>query len=244
VPYLNAIPLTFGLEQSLTFLPPSQLAVALHSGRLDVALLSVSEALRHDGYDLLRGPGIVSRGPVYSVGVAHRVPLAEVEEIHIDPATCTSVNLLRVLLATYGWHPRLVPLTDYSRAARHTATLLIGNPAIEFRRAGHPHAWWDLGEAWQETEGLPFVYAAWVLRRGLELREVRALLQRTAREGTARLPELIAQRPEFDHAFRQAYLGGWIQFDLDGPAQLGVERFANRLQALGPDPIFSPRWVD
>ena len=132
VPYLNAVPLTHGLEQDTVFLPPSRLAVELHAGRLDAALLSITEALFHDGYDLLSGLGIVSRGPVFSVGVGHRIPLAELEEIHVDTASCTSINLLRVLLAARGLHPRLVPLADDADAPSLPAVLLIGNPAIDF----------------------------------------------------------------------------------------------------------------
>ena len=45
VPYLNAAPLTFGLEQEIAFVPPSQLAVELHAGRLDAALVSLTEVL-------------------------------------------------------------------------------------------------------------------------------------------------------------------------------------------------------
>jgi len=41
VPYLNAVPLTAGIEHGCVFLPPSRLAAELHAGRLDAALVSV-----------------------------------------------------------------------------------------------------------------------------------------------------------------------------------------------------------
>ena len=244
VPYLNAAPLTFGLERDIVFLPPSQLALELRAGRLDAALLSVTEALFHDGYDLLSGPGIVSRGPVFSVGVAHRVPLEDVTEIHIDTASGTSVNLLRVFLAARGLQPRLVPLTDYAAAPSLPAVLLIGNPAIDFRRAGHGHVWWDFGEAWQRAEGRPFVYAVWVLRRIPGLESLKATLRDAATAGIAALPDLIASRPEYDLPFRRHYLGDCIRFDVDAAARAGLERFAERLRALDDRPVFPPRWVE
>jgi predicted solute-binding protein len=243
VPYLNAVPLTHGLESETVFLPPSRLGPELRAGRLDAALLSVTEALFHEGHDLLAGPGVVSRGPVYSVGVAHRVPLEDVRELHVDTASCTSVNLLRVFLARRGLSPRLVPLADYSAAPSLDAVMLIGNAAIDFRRAGHAHAWWDFGATWWEEERLPFVYAAWVLRRVPGLAGLHARLRRAAAEGVAALPRTVADRTEYDVAFRRRYLGGWIHFDIDDAARAGVARFAECLRGLGGAPVFEPRWV-
>jgi hypothetical protein len=44
VPYLNAVPLTWGLEREIVFLPPSQLGLAIREGELDVALLSITQS--------------------------------------------------------------------------------------------------------------------------------------------------------------------------------------------------------
>ena len=70
VPYLNAVPLTCGLEGRCSFLPPSALAVELRSGRLEAALLSVTEALFAPGYPIVDGVAIASDGPVFSVFLA------------------------------------------------------------------------------------------------------------------------------------------------------------------------------
>ena len=45
---------------------------------LDAALVSVTETLLKDRYDILDGVAIASLGEVYSVVLAHRKPLAEV----------------------------------------------------------------------------------------------------------------------------------------------------------------------
>ena len=60
------------------------------------ALLSVTEMLFHDGYDILDGVAVASRGAVKSVFLAHRQPLAEIETIHCDTASLTSVNMINV----------------------------------------------------------------------------------------------------------------------------------------------------
>lgn len=241
VPYLNAAPLTRGLS-NVVMLPPSRLAPELHEGRLDAALLSVTEALGHPEHEILDGFGILSRGPVFSVGVTHSVPLDQASAIHLDPASCTSVNLLRVLLRSRGLEPRLLPLASARDAAVHEASLLIGNPAIEFRRAHPGRPWWDLGEAWWQQEGLPFVFAAWVLRKDAPL-ALRRILAGAARRGLQELDGIARDATDFDEPFRRAYLGGHVQYDLDGAAREGVERFARLLREATGREWHAPRWV-
>jgi chorismate dehydratase len=241
VPYLNAAPLTHGLPDVLR-LPPSQLASELHAGRLDAALLSITEAMGDHGHEVLANVGILCRGPVFSVGVTHQVPLEQVTAIHLDPASCTSVNLLRVLLDSSGLRPRLLPLESPVHAEAHEATLLIGNPAIAFRQNHPTRPWWDLGEAWWQRERLPFVFAAWVLRRDAP-RELRRLLADAARMGLARIGDIAREATDFDEPFRRAYLGGHVQYDLDAAARQGVERFVARLREATGMPCHAPRWA-
>src|SRR5688500_2541671 len=97
VPYLNAVPLTRGLEDEITLLPPSQLGVMLERDELDAALVSITGVLYSERYDILDGIAVASLGEVYSVFLAHKKPLAEVEMIECDPGSRTSVNLIKVL---------------------------------------------------------------------------------------------------------------------------------------------------
>ncbi len=242
VHYLNALPLTHGLGTDLVRLPPSRLATELHAGRLDAALLSVTEALFHPTHEILDGIGILSRGPVYSVGLAHRQPLDQIQRVHLDPASCTSVNLLRVMLHQRGWNPSFEPLRTYAEAASLDNVLLIGNPAIDFRREHPDRPWWDLGEAWHLSEHLPFTYAVWVLRQGSDP-ALRQLLQQSAARGAVELPGIIRESTEYDAPFRTAYLGGHVQYDLDAAAREGIRRFANRLRGVTDREVYDPRFV-
>src|SRR5881227_2468918 len=52
VRYLNAVPLTRGLEEQVTFTVPSKLAEMLQRDELDAALVSVTEILFNDRYDV------------------------------------------------------------------------------------------------------------------------------------------------------------------------------------------------
>src|SRR5512133_2161831 len=99
VKYLNAVPLTRGLEDEVIFATPSELAKLLRRDELDAALVSVVEVLFQDRYDIVDGIAIASLGEVQSVLLAHRKPIEEIREVYCDTASLTSVELLRVLLA-------------------------------------------------------------------------------------------------------------------------------------------------
>src|SRR5207247_6621713 len=86
VPYLNAVPLTRGLEDQVIFVTPSKLAEMLQRDELDAALVSVTEVLFNDRYDILDGIAVASLGEVKSVFLAHRQPLSEVKEVYCDAA--------------------------------------------------------------------------------------------------------------------------------------------------------------
>ena len=66
---------------------------------------------------------------------------------------------------------------------------------------------------------------------------------RAAAQGLATLPSIVASRSEYDLSFRQAYLGGYIQYLMDAPARDGIRRFAERLAALSERPVHPPRFM-
>ena len=206
VPYLNSAPLTHGIEEQIDFVVPSALAKKIRNGELDAALVSVTEALFHEGYDILDGVAVASDGPVKSVFLAHRQQLEEIKTVYCDTASLTSVNLLRVLLAERGINPIFEPLPDYAQARELDNVLLIGNSGIDFLRAPYEHSIWDLGTAWKELTDLPFVYAVWALRRGCHDETLRNKLLTAKANGLKHLPEIIATHPDYDEDLRSAYL--------------------------------------
>ncbi len=243
VPYLNAVPATRGLEDEIQFVTPAKLAEMLRRDELDAALVSVTEVLFNDRYDVLDGVSIASLGEVKSVFVAHRYPLAEVHEIFCDPASLTSVNLLKVLLAERGIRAELIPLPDYEIAPSCDAVLLIGDRAIDFLRAEHSHQIWDLGSAWFDLTKLPFVYAVWALRRGVENKELRRRLREAKEFGVDTLDHIIRTRTEYDLDFRQDYLGWHIHYHLGSDEKRGLATFAELLRKHGLGPVFDPQYV-
>ena len=89
VPYLNAVPLTRGLEDEVKFVPPARLAEMLRNNELDAALVSIVEVLFTD----------LQRSPTYPAGLALR--FARVARIRDDktPADADTVQHLHALFA-------------------------------------------------------------------------------------------------------------------------------------------------
>ncbi|MBM3881293.1 MAG: menaquinone biosynthesis protein [Verrucomicrobia bacterium] len=244
VPYLNTVPLTCGLEQQLVFATPARLAELLRRDELDAALVSVTEVLFTNRYDVLDGIAIASLGEVQSVLLAHRPPLAELSEVHCDTASLTSVNLLRVLLAERGLHPTFTPLPNYAQASACDAVLLIGDPALDFLRAPLTHTIWDLGTAWFEGTQLPFVYAVWALRRDVPNEPLRRRLRQARDLGLDTLDHIIRTRTEYDRDFRQDYLRWHIHYHLGTDEKRGLARFAALLAKHGSAPVYAPVFVE
>jgi predicted solute-binding protein len=243
VPYLNAAPLVRGIEDEIVLAPPSKLAAMLQNNELDAGLVSITEVLLNDRSDILDGMAIASLGEVQSVFLAHRRPLEEMTEVLCDTASLTSVNLLRVLLAERGLHPLFSPLPDSGAAAAADFVLLIGDPALDFIRAPHEHEIMDLGTAWSELTRLPFVYAVWALRRGVENNVLRGQLREARDFGLDTLEYIIRSRPEYDYNFRKDYLGWHIHFHMATDEKRGIAKFVELLRKHGRGPVFEPRFV-
>jgi len=243
VGYLNAVPLTRGLEDEITFATPAQLAAMLRKDELDAALVSVTEVLFNDCYDVLDGIAVASLGEVKSVLLAHRAPIEQVKEVFCDTASLTSVQLLRVLLKERGLQPELKPLASYDVASLPEFALLIGDPALDFLRAPHQHEIWDLGAAWYELTRLPFVYAVWALRRGSDNSSLRRQLREARDFGLDTLDQIINSRTDYDYDFRKDYLSWHIHYHLGADEKRGLARFTELLRRHTGQTIYDPRFV-
>jgi predicted solute-binding protein len=244
VPFLNAAPLVRGIEDEVIVATPAKLAEMLQRDELDAGLVSITEVLFHDRYDVLDGMAIASLGEVQSVFLAHRRPVAEINEVFCDTASLTSVNLLRVLLAERGLKPEFKPLPDYPSAKDRDYVLLIGDAALDFLRAPHDHEIMDLGQAWMELTQLPFVYAVWALRRGVENKQLRRQLREARDFGLDTLDSIIQNRTEYDFDFRKDYLGWHIHYHLGADEKRGLAKFTEFLRKHNLGPVYEPKFVN
>jgi len=238
VKYLNARPLIHGWSGAVDFDHPAALCRKLELGDLDVAMVSSLEFLRRPIYRIVDKISISSRGPVYSVLVAHREELSRIQEIKLDPASETSVALLRCLLAQRGLNPRLV--LWHRHLADATARLLIGDQAIRFRKKHSDYRLWDLGEEWKNAINLPFVFALWLIRPEIEkAKEIADALRRLRDHNLEKLDDLISTQSEVSPAFCRKYYREHLFFDFGEREKAGLREFhhhclLNKID-VGPD---------
>jgi chorismate dehydratase len=196
VSYSNTAPLTAGLpEQALRRGVPAEVADWLAAGEVDVAIVPSIELGRISGLRALPGWGVAADGQVLSVLLFSRCPLAEIGSVALDASSRTSAALVRVLLEREGVEARFVKRSEGSldeRLEGVDAALLIGDPALRAQRPPGVTAY-DLAAEWKRHVGLPFVFAVWAVRAGLEPEAAQLrLFSDSGEEGLSRLPDLAA----------------------------------------------------
>jgi chorismate dehydratase len=243
VSYFNSKPLVHELE---TLVPqaelildyPSRLADQMARGDLDVALIPVIEYFRAGNYSLVPNIAIASQGPVLSVTLFSRVPWSAIRRVSLDEGSRTSAALAQVLLRKkYGVQAEVCPL-PLDRQAEDVdadAVLLIGDRAMHACLPGFRHAF-DLGQEWHDWTGLPFVYAAWAVRPGVDLGPVLDALYEAKRRGIENVGGIAAREAphlKLDAGFCRRYLANIIRFDL-GPRELaGLHHYYMLASELG-----------
>lgn len=245
VSYLNTKPLVYQFDRfapqaELVFDVPGRLADDLTAGRLDVALIPSVEYFRDPSYTMVSDACIACRGPVLSVKLFARVPIAEIRSLALDEGSRTSAVLVQILLAKrFGVRPRIesLPVECGLADTQADAVLLIGDRAI-YSPPGRFAAVWDVGDEWCQWTGLPFVFAMWVARAGCDLQEIEQALSQSRDAGLAHLPEIAAAeaaalgltRPEC-----LAYLRDRLHFQLGPGEREGLalyRRLAEEMQLI------------
>ena len=247
VQYLNTRPLIYGLSNDLLFDLPSRLADRLASGDLDIALIPTIElfhglgradrAAATAGYRVISQACIACRGPVMSVRLFFRTRPERVRSLAVDEGSRTSVALCRILLATrYGLTPELetLPIDAPIETTSADAVLLIGDRAIGPTGGGF-QAVWDLGDEWHRATGLPFVFAVWAARPGVDGERAGRLLDAARDRGKANLAAIAAAEAA-GHGLTVPqcldYLSDNLHYDLSQPEQLALERFYGEARKL------------
>jgi chorismate dehydratase len=221
VSFLNAKPLICGLEKdpavSLHLDVPANLLRKLESKAFDVALLPVIDYQRAEGLRIVPAGGIGSDGITLTVRIFSRRPIREMKQLGCDPDSHTSVALARIVLAElYGIMPELVPL-----GRSDDALLLIGDKVVRDEPSGMPHQL-DLGEAWKRLTGMPFVFAVWIARDGVNLGDLPRRLEAARIRGIGRIDEIVAEHAQslgWPRELARKYLSDYLKFEI-GPRQI------------------------
>ena len=235
VSYLNTKPLIYGFEQGLmdgvaelSIDYPAKVAEKLLSDEIDIGLVPVAIIPRLAEYHVISDYCIGCNGEVSSVCLFSDVPIHQVETILLDYQSRTSVALLKILLKEH-WKvsPELVTGTaGYEKSIGDTtAGLVIGDRALQ----QHPVSKYsfDLGQAWKDMTGLPFVFAAWISNKKLPA-SFEEVMNRANQLGLDQLDLVIKQNPGtgFD---LEKYYRSYIKFRMDMPMRGAIALFLDKL---------------
>jgi chorismate dehydratase len=201
ISYLNVWPLfapltkAFPESDQLRYISghPSELNASLAAGGVDMAPASAFAYLENPlPFCLLPELSIcAARGPIQSVLLVSPVPLEELPEylrqsgqtVFLSQASASSNALLKTLWR-YAWgfaEPRWETMAPGLGATTDRPFVEIGDLALRhYLTPPQGRHVIDLGQAWKDFTGLPFVFALWIARRGLGEKK-RETLRRVAK---------------------------------------------------------------
>jgi chorismate dehydratase len=236
VSYLNTKPLLYGIkrhpvinEMELVEDYPSKIAQMLIDDEVDVGLIPVAATVRLKEWNIVSDYCIGSDGAVASVCIFSEVPIEEVEKVYLDYQSRTSVNLARVLLNEY-WKKDIEFVDAKGEDFREqivgkSAGVVIGDRALQQRtRSKYIY---DLGAAWKDHTGLPFVFAAWIANKKLPQDFVDAFNEANAL-GLENIDAVITENP-FPYFDLHNYYTSCISYNLDECKREGLQLFLEKL---------------
>lgn len=254
VSFLNARPLIESFDDAgegrggveggpvIKFDVPSALLDDLVNEKTDVALCPVID-FQLSERELLIVPvgGIGCDGPTLTVRIYSRVPIREITRVHMDTDSHTSVCLTQVILRKmYDVKPEMVKYTGGGEAGGDfpdETYLLIGDKVVANAPSDEEFAYQlDLGQSWKELTGLPFVFAVWMTRPGVELGDLPVRLEREHVENKERIGEIAAKHAReagWPVELAEEYLGQLLKFGIDTPQLQAMQLFYQFAYELG-----------
>lgn len=228
---MNTKPLLYGIERDvirkdieLIIDYPSRIADMLLKDEIDMGLVPVAVIPKMSAWFINGDHCIGSNGPVASVCLFSETPIEKIDRVLLDYQSRTSVQLARVLLKEY-WkiQPGLMDAgTDFRDHIKGTtAGVVIGDRAFEQRKVS-PYVY-DLGEAWKNMTGLPFVYAAWISNKPLDPAFVRQF-DAANRAGLSRIDAVVRENP-YELFDLHEYFTQYLDYKLDDFKKAGLEKF-------------------
>ena len=240
VSYINTLPFLEGLKDcplhgrmDLVLVPPAQCAELFIEGSVDIALVPVGAMQKMSGIEFITDYGIGCDGAVRTVMLVSKSDLDGIRAVQFDRDSRTS-NLLVQVLAKRHWKKEWSFFTsedpDEWRTIQGGARVAIGDKVFALEK--EDLNFWDMGEAWKEDTGLPFLFAAWVSRPGIDP-EFKARLNRCFQAGISSIPGMDL------NAMHREYLANSISFPFDRKKKVALELFLQEAAALQENPIFS-----
>jgi len=233
VPFLNAKPLIYKLERdkSVKLIEeyPAKLSNLLKEGKIDIGLIPTIDYFRGVGKWVVPDISISSYEKAESVKLFFKDDILNIKTVAVDRKSSSSVALLRIILnEVYSLSPEFREITPVLPEVleENEAILLIGDQAL--MTSGKSL---DLGQEWYRFTQLPFVYAFWVIREGIEnYNEIVRILIKSKECGLRNLDEIItnqSKRLSLSEEIISNYFRQIMHYDLKRQELKGILRFVN-----------------
>ena len=243
VPYLSCEPFYFDMERrgiELHDVVPAGLAAAIDSGEVDAGPVPLVDYFRlEDHIQPLSGFCIASVNQASSSILHSQHPTQNLAGALIGATDeePTSLSLLQVLLSQKH---QVQPKAYVGLDDPYDAFLLTGNQGLRRRRGvrGYPHKY-DLGEEWHQWTSLPFVFARWMARKDMDLKDL-AMLEDSLYVGQKDWLDGLYRmsRPRDDILMRPRDVLEYIQslrFFVGVPEEKAIDHFRQCLERLKSD---------
>ena len=235
--YLNTKPLLYGIERSpvlkdMTLITdhPARIADLLLKDEIDVGLVPVAIIPQMKEYYINTRYVIGCNGPVASVCLFSEVPVESLQTVVMDYQSRTSVALARILLREY-WQVnpahRDADTGFLEKIKGTTGAVVIGDRALK-QRTISTHVY-DLGEAWKNLTGLPFVFAAWISNKKLDPDWVTEF-EKANGEGVHHLDRVLEGLTN-DSFNLKAYYTRYLSYEMDAEKEKGLQVFLKKISS-------------
>ena len=249
VSYLNSKPLIDSLDEVegviVDYHVPADLRAQLENDEVDIALCPVIDYFQSPE-DLVVVPsgGIGCAGPTLTVRLFSQVPIPDIREVYADTESHTSVALTRVILKkTFNIEPKLVSYVAKDRKAegqsvdQPEAMLLIGDKVVNDAPCdcAYKHQL-DLGQAWWEMTGLPFVFAVWMTKKGKALGQLPSILSELRLQNSEHIDALAdkyAAKHGWSHDLAKQYMSEILRYQVGHNELMGIKQFIVFAKELG-----------
>ncbi|MDP7005832.1 MAG: menaquinone biosynthesis protein [Phycisphaerales bacterium] len=205
VDFLNTVPMIDGISfvegVELIKKVPSELIGCLERNEVDVALASSIDYQRSNSELCILPVGVLSSdGETLTVRLCSRKPFDEISKVYCDSDSHTSVALLQIIFnKAFSITPEIVSL-NIRELGKVTSdwpetVLMIGDKVVTNNTESEYKYQLDLGRAWRDQTGLPFVFATWFglfdLNQNL-VNKISMLLDRQLRFNSHKIEEVVS----------------------------------------------------
>jgi chorismate dehydratase len=245
VPFLNVRPLVYALEEGLVkndfeivYENPSSLSNLLLEKKVDLGLIPVAELLKRYTYRIVPNLSISSRGEVASVVLLSKKSISQIKTVALDSRSQSSSSLLRIILEIFNSvNPDYIQRhPDGSFLDGVDAGMYIGNDGLRIRYSppsGYKVV--DLGQVWTKETGLPFVYAVYAVREGVDLGKNLEAMQTAKSIGLKHIHKIAkthSERVNLSEDICYKYLTERIYYDLGDEEIAGINTFRGLLSKI------------